>query len=227
MKPRHIYLIRHGESEANTDYQVCEVTPDWKIKLTEKGHKQAELTAKELLKTINDEIVIYNSPWIRCRQTTKHILRVFDNGCRNIVKNYEDPRLREQEWGNYREKELALKIKKERARFGTFFYRMPYGESGADVYDRISTFLETLHRDFTEQWFPENVIIVSHGLAIKVFLMRWLHWSVEEFENIKNPDNCEIIHLERLTQSWVLRTKIKLRRKYEKKTKNNKHQERI
>lgn len=212
MTPKHIYLIRHGESEANTDYKICEVKPDWQIKLTKKGHEQAKQAAKKLFKLINDQIVVYNSPWIRCRQTTEHILKAFGGEGWRVVKHYEDPRLREQEWGNYREKELALKIKKERARFGTFFYRMPYGESGADVYDRISTFLETLHRDFTKDWFPENVIIVSHGLAIKAFLMRWLHWSVEEFENMKNPDNCEIIHLERRVQSWFLLTKIKLRK---------------
>lgn len=214
MKPKNIYLIRHGESEANTDYKVCNVIPDWKIELTKKGHEQAKITAKKLFKTINnDQVVIYNSPWMRCRQTTEHIVKALGGEGYHIVKHYEDPRLREQEWGNYREQELALKIKKERARFGTFFYRMPYGESGADVYDRISTFLETMYRDFEKDWFPNNVIICSHGLAIKAFLMRWFHWSVEQFENMKNPENCEIIHIERIVNSWLLRTKIKQRKK--------------
>ena len=35
----------------------------------------------------------------------------------------------------------------ERVRFSRFFYRFPNGESGADVYDRVSTWLESLYRE--------------------------------------------------------------------------------
>jgi hypothetical protein len=27
--------------------------------------------------------------------------------------------------------------------------------------------------------------------------MRWFHWTVEEFEQVKNPKNCEIIVMEK------------------------------
>jgi broad specificity phosphatase PhoE len=74
---------------------------------------------------------------------------------------------------------------------------MPDGESGADVYDRVSTFLETLHRDFKNPGYPKATIIVSHGIAIRVFLMRWFHWSVEKYETVRNMLNCETIILER------------------------------
>lgn len=86
---------------------------------------------------------------------------------------------------------------KTRDEFSTFYYRIPDGESGADVYDRVSTFLDTLHRDFEKHNYPENVLIVSHGLTIRLFLMRWFHWSVEEFENLHNPKNCQIIIMEK------------------------------
>lgn len=36
-----------------------------------------------------------------------------------------------------------------------------------------------------------NLMIVSHGLAIRIFLMRWFRWTVEQFERLKNPKNCE------------------------------------
>lgn len=108
----------------------------------------------------------------------------------------EDDRLREQEWGNFQEEHLSLKIEKERYKYGTFFYRMPYGESGADVLDRVSTFLDTMHRDFKKVKYPFHTIIVSHGLTIKTFLKRWFHWSVEEFEDMRTPRNCQIIKME-------------------------------
>jgi hypothetical protein len=31
---------------------------------------------------------------------------------------------------------------------------------------------------------------------MRLFLMRWFHWSVEEFENLRNPRNCEIVVIE-------------------------------
>lgn len=36
-----------------------------------------------------------------------------------------------------------------------------------------------------------NLIIVSHGLASRVFLMRWFRWTVEQFELLNNFENCE------------------------------------
>ena len=37
--------------------------------------------------------------------------------------------------------------KAERLRFGRFFYRFPNGESGADVYDRMTIFEDHMVRD--------------------------------------------------------------------------------
>ena len=47
------------------------------------------------------------------------------------------------------DKEKMQKNKDERARFGRFYYRFPQGESGADVYDRVSTWLESLFREMS------------------------------------------------------------------------------
>jgi broad specificity phosphatase PhoE len=37
------------------------------------------------------------------------------------------------------------------------------------------------------------VVIVSHGLTIRCFAMRFLHLTVEQFDEMANPDNCEVI----------------------------------
>ena len=110
---------------------------------------------------------------------------------------YEDPRLREQEWGmsmdGYKEK-----IEEYRDSYGHFYYRFrDGGESCADVYDRVSDFLQTLFRDFEKINYPDNAIVVTHGMTMRLFIMRWFHSSVEEFESWGNPVNCGYYLLER------------------------------
>ena len=53
-----------------------------------------------------------------------------------------DPRLREQEWGNLQPVSTAKALEQEREKVGRFFFRFPNGESGADVYDRATSFLQ-------------------------------------------------------------------------------------
>jgi broad specificity phosphatase PhoE len=40
-----------------------------------------------------------------------------------------------------------------------------------------------------------RVLIVTHGLTIRCFVMRFLHLSVEEFDGLANPANCAVITL--------------------------------
>jgi len=195
MKPKKIILIRHGESEGNQDTSLYETIPDYALKLTQQGISQARQAGREIKPLIGDESTyVYLSPFIRTRETFEHIRESIGE---NIIKANEDPRIREQDWGHLRHPDDNKEIMKTRDEFSTFYYRIPDGESGADVYDRVSTFLDTLHRDFEKHNFPENVLIVSHGLTIRLFLMRWFHWNVEEFESLHNPKNCQIIIMEK------------------------------
>jgi len=36
-----------------------------------------------------------------------------------------------------------------------------------------------------------NLVIVSHGLTSRVFLMKWFKWTVDQFERLNNFENCE------------------------------------
>ena len=62
---------------------------------------------------------------------------------------------------------------------------------------RVSTFLESMHRNFETPSAPRNVVVVTHGLTMRLFCMRWFHWSVEYFESLENPGNAEAVVLER------------------------------
>ena len=81
----------------------------------------------------------------------------------------------------------------ERADYGHFFYRIPNGESAADAYDRVSGFNESLWRQFGEDGFASVCVLVTHGLMSRVFLMKWYHFSVEYFEDLRNVDHCEFL----------------------------------
>ncbi|MDX2191501.1 MAG: histidine phosphatase family protein [Bacteroidota bacterium] len=195
MKPKRIILIRHGESIGNTNKEIYNSVPDYALELTEKGHEQALNAGVELKKLVGDsKMAIYVSPMWRTRMTFEGIAKSFN---KNQINYKEDPRLREQEWGHLRGIEENMKFNKEREDYGIFYYRFHHGESGADVYDRMSGFLSTLYRDFQKVDFPDNVVLVTHGLSIRLFIMRWFHLTVEEFEELNNPKNCQIIIMEK------------------------------
>ena len=194
MKPKRIILVRHGESEGNAEGTSYETVPDYGLYLTEKGKEQARRAGHEINELIGTEsIYSYISPFHRTRQTFAQIESVL--GDKN-VKVIEDPRIREQDWGNLRSFEEEKKIMIERGEYGIFYFHIKDGESGANVFDRTSTFFETVHRDFKKPDYPQNTLVVTHGVTLRVLLMRVLNWSVEEFESVDNPKNCELYILE-------------------------------
>jgi broad specificity phosphatase PhoE len=132
----------------------------------------------------DDTLQFYTSPYRRTRETTEGILRTLTSPSpgtdapspfsRNAIKVYEEPRLREQDFGNFQPCSGEMeRMWQERADYGHFFYRIPNGESAADAYDRVSGFNESLWRSFGEEDFPSVCVLVTHGLMTRVFLMKW------------------------------------------------------
>ncbi|EEF49780.1 phosphoglycerate mutase-like protein AT74 [Ricinus communis] len=201
--PKRIILVRHGESEGNLDTAAYTTTPDNKIPLTPSGLSQAETAGIHLHNLISESnnhaqnwrVYFYVSPYQRTLSTLRGIGRSFER--ERIIGVREECRIREQDFGNFQVKERMKVIKETRERFGRFFYRFPEGESAADVFDRVSSFLESLWRDIDMNRLQKdpssdlNLIIISHGLTCRVFLMKWFKWTVDQFERLNNPGNCE------------------------------------
>ncbi|RDX70913.1 Phosphoglycerate mutase-like protein AT74, partial [Mucuna pruriens] len=203
--PKRIILVRHGESEGNLDPSAYSTTPDPKIQLTAQGIAQARVAGARMRDVIATEgsphwrVYFYVSPYARTRSTLREIGRSFSK--KRVIGVREECRIREQDFGNFQVQERMNVIKETRQRFGRFFYRFPEGESAADVFDRVSSFLESLWRDVDMNRLNHghnddpsddlNLIIVSHGLASRVFLMKWFKWTVEQFELLNNFKNCE------------------------------------
>ncbi len=190
-RPNRIILVRHGESQGNLDDTIYERVPDHRISLTDKGFEQARATGETLRAVLDGESVeVYVSPYVRTRQTLEALaLPVAERDVR------VEPRLREQDWANFQDPADIAEQKELRDRYGHFYYRFTHGESGSDVYDRVSSFLESMHRNFETPAAPRNVVIVTHGLTMRLFCMRWFHWSVEYFESLDNPANAEPVVL--------------------------------
>ncbi len=207
---KKLYIIRHGESEANKDLNILTKKPDYACELTELGHEQAEKAGEELSKLISGPAYFYVSPYWRTRQTYLGIRKnVPQAGFR------EDPRLREQEWRT--RLSFDLLIEKDRDAYGQFYYRIDSGESCADTFDRLAQFVILMEKEMAREDSPDDFILVTHGMASRILLMVLLGLTVEEFEILKNPKNCEYYILEYEDGRYNLKTELK---KHEKHTHN-------
>lgn len=198
-----IILIRHAQSEGNKNREIHQTIPDHRVKLTPEGHRQAQEAGTRLRSLLrpDDKIHFFTSPYRRTRETTEGILQSLTADTpspspfpRHTITVYEEPRLREQDFGNFQPCSAEMeRMWLERADYGHFFYRIPNGESAADAYDRVSGFNESMWRLFGEKDFASVCVLVTHGLMTRVFLMKWYHWSVEYFEDLRNINHCEFV----------------------------------
>jgi broad specificity phosphatase PhoE len=181
----NLYLIRHGRSIGNENPEAYKMMPEWKIPITEEGKKQAENVGKNL----SDDIYCFHmisSPYVRARETASVIKQQLNS----MYFSYEELAIcREREWGNLRDEVNQFKTREERNHLFDFYRRPTGGESFADVYQRAFVFLEYLKNNFK----GKDIIIVSHGEFLKVLLMIIDGNTVEEFDGLPNPKNCQII----------------------------------
>ncbi|GJD01914.1 phosphoglycerate mutase [Colletotrichum higginsianum] len=235
-KPRLIILIRHAQSEGNKNREIHQTIPDHRVKLTQDGWQQAYDAGRRLRKLLraDDTLHFFTSPYRRTRETTEGILSTLTSDeedpspfKRSNIKVYEEPRLREQDFGNFQPCSAEMeRMWQERADYGHFFYRIPNGESAADAYDRVSGFNESLWRQFGENDFASVCVLgelpvhvcsaranrpVTHGLMSRVFLMKWYHFTVEYFEDLRNVNHCEFLLMRKQEESgkYILENKLR------------------
>jgi len=185
-----IKLVRHGESFANTGDLVAAEVGDHAIPLSAQGHVQARRAGDLIGPDFLRRALVYVSPYRRTRETLQGVFEgsgLAQDELRQ-VRIFEDPRLREVEHG-YEPVEPQEELRKTH---GWFYYRFKGGESPADCYDRTSSFLESLMRQ-VERKQAEHALVVTHGLTIRCFAMRFLHLTVEQFDSLANPANCDVI----------------------------------
>eukprot|EP00536_Pseudo-nitzschia_multiseries_P011363 jgi/Psemu1/176013/gw1.382.76.1 len=217
--PEKLVLIRHGQSLGNVDERVYATTPDNAMPITNLGWEQARKAGRILKDKIlnpGESVHFMVSPYVRTVETFHGIVSawcdpdgpefasIHDHN-RRVNAWYErltelgltwneDPRIREQDFGNYQNPVATKRAKEERHRFGAFYYRFNNGESGSDVFDRVSTFLDSLWRSF-ETNKSQNYVLVTHGIVLRVLMARYFRYTIGQLNMLANPRNCEMVVL--------------------------------
>ncbi len=204
-----VYLVRHGESEANRDKTINMQKADHLIKLSPAGRAQAAEAGTRLAEILGDAletgetVAVYVSPYMRTRQTWTHM----QQGMARVYPAL--PHLRERESIFLRELEFGLfdglnddelprvlpleyrHYSKLKSAGGEYYARMPCGESRCDVAQRVHQGFGSIHRDH-ERHKVTHAIIVSHGVTVRAFAMMWLGLTPEWMEAERNPLNASI-----------------------------------
>lgn len=179
MGAKELWLIRHGESEANvaalraerSGAEVVEAPArDADVALSELGIEQARAVGAWLRENAHQGVPTsaWVSPYVRARQTLGAAMA--EAGLE--LEPRQDERIRDRELGildlltslgvDVRHPEEA-----ERRRWlGKFYYRPPGGESWADVALRIRSFL----RDLDDADDGGVSLVVAHDAVIMLFL---------------------------------------------------------
>jgi broad specificity phosphatase PhoE len=205
-RPNRIILVRHAQTHGYSHtctcqvegLPVCAMKPEMERPLTEEGKLQALATGVALREIIGSETVFFvSSPYKACKQTFQYISGSFNE---SGVRYAEDPRLRNQyfgDWTHTETPEVKKQLESQQNKVGAFYYKWPQGESAADVYDRVCSFMETLYRKWEQPMAPQNFVIITHNVVMLCFLMRWFHWDVETFHRLKRFNGAQIAVMEK------------------------------
>ena len=158
-----IYLVRHGQTEANKFGLLLSSKDE---PLNSFGLKQAE-KGKELLKSISFD-VCFTSPFARTMETANIILN-------NKTTIINDNRLRERDFG--------LLESKNQKKYDASFWNLKLNksdyevESIQDLMQRTKEFYEYLKENFADK----TILIVSHAATIRA-----LHFNIVGYTNKTN-----------------------------------------
>ena len=187
-----VYLIRHGESEANKrDAFLGHLD----LALTETGRAQARLSRDHLLAYAQRPSVIYASDLCRARETAENAIP----DCRYEVS----PLLREVNVGSLAGNPLSILDDEQRNRVAKEGYGAYGGESKEDFGGRVRAFMDQL-----ASLDAENVALFSHG--------GWLRTMLDETVGLVLPrnkilcENCAVGIFEYTNGTWKLHSWINL-----------------
>ena len=180
--------MRHGESKANSGELLAAEYGDYRIPLSNKGEKQVCTASAKIEPDFLTDALIYCSPFLRAKQTMNLVLKTLSLDNKDEIYIREDPRLREIDtgYGNRKEQQLL------RAVHGLFFYRYTGGESPADCFDRVSSFVDSMIRH-SQKTGKKKIFISCHSMVIRCFVMRYMHLTVDDFNLLEGPRHCDVI----------------------------------
>ena len=149
-----VVLLRHGECLGNVDESAYTPHPRPLAAADRARRSAGDGGGPRIKELVGDaRLGVYVSPYRR----TLHTLALLGLSPAWTV---QEPRLREQDWGNLQDPDGQRRQRAERDFFGHFFYRLAAGESGADVDDRLAAFLTELRLAPVD---ADALLVVTHG----------------------------------------------------------------
>lgn len=182
----NIFIVRHAESDNNIHGKFCTYTDG---DLTPKGKLQAEYCKEELEHVKFDRV--YSSHLIRAIKTAQIVGKTDD------VLIFEE--LGEMHGGDYEAKTWD-DIDKLHPDFhirlvnSLSTMELPNGESYQNVKDRL---LKFINKELIDSKLDKeaNILIVSHGITLRILINILMGKSDAEVNNIYWADNTAITHI--------------------------------
>ncbi|MGE7949798.1 histidine phosphatase family protein [Lysinibacillus sp. NPDC093688] len=172
-----IYLLRHGETEFNTQgrYQGELDSP-----LTELGVRQIQQNALMLKSLIEnpDEWKIVSSPLGRAMQSTEIICEAIGYDLKNVEKDERLTEVAVGQWAGLTTKEIESSWPNlfHNTDVYNWYFNAPNGEAYDSVVNRLSDWLEDI------QHIPK-VIAISHGLTGRI--LRGIYADLKKEDALK------------------------------------------
>ena len=171
-----IYIVRHGETEANKNGYLQGWTD---VPLNENGRIIAELTGRGLKDIRFDHC--FSSPLIRAKETAEILLRESGN---SVPVSFDD-RIKEMNFGsfegmNVRDEKLIQFLKEP-----VVDYKFPDGESFQEVMNRTQEFLKELIAKDDDKTY----LVATHGCALRAML-NFLYEDKNDYWHGHVPYNC-------------------------------------
>ena len=180
MQHKHIYLVRHGQTEWSQNGRHTGLTD---IPLTKLGEEQSLALGKRL-HTLPIQTILC-SPLQRAKKTYEL--------CSLNAKVHFDPDLTEWNYGNY-EGLTSAEIHKDNPSWSIFTHGAPGGESIQDLTLRAEKVLKQCHS------LPGDIALFSHGHFLRALAALWIQLSVQEGRHLAlSPASLSILHFERQT----------------------------
>ena len=180
----HVYLIRHGESQAN---KIDAFLGQGDLDLTEKGHQQAKLAAAYLQDIPVD--VIYSSDLQRAYHTA---LYTAEQKGMEVIRNRN---LREIDGGEWEQVTFSDLKERYAEDYGLWVSNIGRacctgGESVVHLLQRVTVEVEKIARENE----GKTVFIFTHGTPLRVLKAAWDGKTLDEIRDIPWASNASVTH---------------------------------
>lgn len=200
---KNIIIVRHGETLRNflqkDSYAIDDkellkqMPPTHLLELNEAGIEQAKRVVKHIKELNIKYDSVIHSGMIRSRET----LDIIKDGLNlKDIKTHQVTLIRERigGYGYFLTKDELNSyypyLQENFALNGQFHGIPPGGESLIEVCDRLSIFLN----NFFDGHYGENILVVSHGFAMRGFKFLLEEIPIEDVEKIPKFGNCDFLH---------------------------------